>query len=312
MHTPGTVFFARWIAGYARTPGALALSLFAGFAALSALLGVACGTNATSEASAGLSGGEPSPCVTASDCPKAPDPRCGVATCEGGFCGLDIIAAPGELVPLDSQIRGDCVTVVCDSTGHSLVLKDGDDVYNDGNPCTLNACENGEPILKPVPDGDPCLDGVDGFCYESTRFECLAWIDGADICSLNLLCSWRVCVPKDCADGFHCGDGCAPCPATYFCDQGSDCQSGVCGDNGRCSAPACDDGVTNGKETGLDCGGSECPICPDHEGCGLPSDCTSQVCWAGICQKPACDDGIKNGKEEGIDCGGVCADCVAP
>ncbi|MFZ9055500.1 MAG: T9SS type A sorting domain-containing protein, partial [Flavobacteriales bacterium] len=48
--------------------------------------------------------------------------------------------------------------------------------------------------------------------------------------------------------------------------------------------PTCDDGVQNGDETGIDCGGS-CAACE------------------------TCDDGIQNGDETGIDCGGSCAPC---
>ncbi|MEL6969139.1 MAG: zinc metalloprotease, partial [Bacteroidota bacterium] len=51
------------------------------------------------------------------------------------------------------------------------------------------------------------------------------------------------------------------------------------------TAPTCNDGIQNGDETGVDCGGSDCPACP------------------------TCDDGIQNGDETGIDCGG--SDCPA-
>jgi hypothetical protein len=54
--------------------------------------------------------------------------------------------------------------------------------------------------------------------------------------------------------------------------------------------PTCDDGVQNGDEEGIDCGGS----CPD--------DCPVE---------PTCDDGVQNGDEEGVDCGGSCPNaCV--
>jgi len=48
--------------------------------------------------------------------------------------------------------------------------------------------------------------------------------------------------------------------------------------------PTCTDGIMNGLETGVDCGGPTCPVCP------------------------TCSDGIQNGTETGVDCGGV--DCV--
>ncbi len=50
---------------------------------------------------------------------------------------------------------------------------------------------------------------------------------------------------------------------------------------------SCFDRFQNGDETGVDCGGSSCNVCP------------------------TCDDGIQNGDETGIDCGGSdCQECV--
>lgn len=49
--------------------------------------------------------------------------------------------------------------------------------------------------------------------------------------------------------------------------------------------PTCTDGIQNGDETGVDCGGSTCPACP------------------------TCSDGIQNGDETGVDCGGSCPPC---
>ena len=48
---------------------------------------------------------------------------------------------------------------------------------------------------------------------------------------------------------------------------------------------SCFDGIQNGNETAVDCGG-DCAPCP------------------------TCDDGIKNGDEDGVDCGGSCEPCA--
>jgi hypothetical protein len=54
--------------------------------------------------------------------------------------------------------------------------------------------------------------------------------------------------------------------------------------NATCTSPcgpaSCTDGIQNGNETGVDCGGPDCPACP------------------------TCSDGIQNGDETGVDCGG--------
>lgn len=50
-----------------------------------------------------------------------------------------------------------------------------------------------------------------------------------------------------------------------------------------CGVPTCTDGVQNGLETGIDCGGT-CPACVVGD----------------------CNDGIMNGTETAVDCGGTC------
>ena len=50
------------------------------------------------------------------------------------------------------------------------------------------------------------------------------------------------------------------------------------------SDPTCSDGVKNGAETGVDCGGGTCPTCGTGGGCGSGSDCTSGVCKDSVCQ----------------------------
>jgi|TARA_B110001469_G_scaffold27660_1_gene28361 hypothetical protein len=50
---------------------------------------------------------------------------------------------------------------------------------------------------------------------------------------------------------------------------------------------ACDDGLHNGDEAGVDCGGAACRACA-----------------------PTCFDGLQNGGETGVDCGGSCAFCI--
>ena len=44
----------------------------------------------------------------------------------------------------------------------------------------------------------------------------------------------------------------------------------------------CTDGVLNGDETSIDCGGT-CPACAFGESCGVDSDCASSACQGGVC-----------------------------
>ncbi|MBX2871244.1 MAG: T9SS type A sorting domain-containing protein [Saprospiraceae bacterium] len=90
--------------------------------------------------------------------------------------------------------------------------------------------------------------------------------------------------------------------SSLFCASGGD------------PTPTCTDGIQNGEETGVDCGGPDCPDCPTEPSCtdGVQNgeetgvDCGGPDCPA--C--PTCDDGLQNGEETGIDCGGPdCPDC---
>ena len=74
-----------------------------------------------------------------------------------------------------------------------------------------------------------------------------------------------------------CGGDCPGCPTGDMCAIGADCLSASCVGE-TCAAPACDDGLQNGDETAIDCGGGTCPGCPVGTGCTAGSDCASGVC----------------------------------
>ncbi len=79
---------------------------------------------------------------------------------------------------------------------------------------------------------------------------------------------------------------------------------------GGASGPTCTDGIQNGSETGVDCGGPDCAACPTcndgvQNGNETGVDCGGPDCAA--C--PTCSDGVQNGNETGVDCGGP--DCSA-
>jgi hypothetical protein len=58
---------------------------------------------------------------------------------------------------------------------------------------------------------------------------------------------------------------------------------------GTCAAPTCTDGVANGDETDVDCGGPTCTArCADFRRCTMPSDCTTAACTMGICGTVGC------------------------
>ena len=74
---------------------------------------------------------------------------------------------------------------------------------------------------------------------------------------------------------------------------------------------ACVDGLKNGEESDVDCGGPFCAPCALGHTCNGANDCLSSSCVSGICVAQAsCFDGVRNGSESSVDCGGHgCAAC---
>mgnify|MGYP006253024745 CR=1 FL=1 len=127
-----------------------------------------------------------------------------------------------------------------------------------------------------VASGGPYSNGTDGTVVSASA--CLA--DGCYDFTIN----------DEYGDGICCAYG----NGSYTVSDGSTLASGgefaSSETTNFCvggSAPTCDDGIMNGNETGVDCGG-DCDACP------------------------TCDDGIMNGNETGVDCGGDCDACVTP
>ena len=110
-----------------------------------------------------------------------------------------------------------------------------------------------------------------------------------DVCSAA-----KKCITPSCSDGIisgtktdvDCGGpDCPRCAAGEMCKIAGDCTSGVCTDIGaalRCQPPSCTDGILNGDETDVDCGGS-CAVtpagqCATAKSCKLSTDCKSLGC----------------------------------
>lgn len=148
------------------------------------------------------------------------------------------------------------------------------------------------------------------------------------------VCTTQLCQPPSCSDnvkngtemGIDCGGNCPKgCPAGTTCNGPGDCDSGVCSktsaacDSGVCptssvcAAPSCSDGVKNGLETYVDCGGG-CKGCAQGQPCNLRTDCDLTLpntdCIGKVCAVPQCNDGTLDGSETDVDCGGTCKQCA--
>jgi hypothetical protein len=129
--------------------------------------------------------------------------------------------------------------------------------------------------------------------------------------------------PAICADGQRDGDetgvdcgGTCPtkCGTGKGCLVGADCMSGFCNTSTRlCVDSSCGDGVLDGTETDVDCGGSCASKCKASQACKVDADCVDNTCdqKTSKCVSTQCQDDVQDGKETDIDCGGPsCVGCA--
>jgi hypothetical protein len=180
--------------------------------------------------------------------------------------------------------------------------------------CTWGFCGDYKQCSDGMRDGDetgadcggalcpPCGSGPDRHCL--VDMDCLGWDDPTF--------RGQACFEGYCTDRCHdnridggesdvdCGGSCAnACQVGQHCNSPQDCfyyhlctgeNDGLECPNGICISP-CSDGVQNGDETDVDCGGGKahcmvdgaCPPCSDGLKCKVGTDCKSGVCEAGIC-----------------------------
>src|SRR5690242_5082084 len=66
-------------------------------------------------------------------------------------------------------------------------------------------------------------------------------------------------------------------PPGESCTTADECRTGVC-TGGTCQAATNTDGVRNGDETDVDCGGSAGPTCASGKRCAADTSCASGSC----------------------------------
>jgi hypothetical protein len=178
--------------------------------------------------------------------------------CGGGFCPkcADTLSC---FVNIDCQsgicFGGKCQASCADGT------KNGTETDIDcGGSCPK--CPNKSTCSNNV----DCLDNtcINGLCYAAT-------------------CANGAIDPPETA--LNCGGGvCPTCAEGQACKAPTDCQSNGCKNN---ICDSCGNGVKDGAETDIDCGGlssgSGCATCATGKACGIASDCTSGSCTMGQC-----------------------------
>jgi hypothetical protein len=238
------------------------------------------------------------------DCP-APPGECVKAICDKmGECATKNV---DDGTAVTAQTPGDCKLVVCDGTGLTKSVNDAADAPDDMNDCTTDNCTNGMSNPLPVAIDTVCstaggkfCDGA-GACVECTK---------ASECA-SLVCQMNKCVGATCMDGAQngtetdkdCGGGgCQTCKDGLGCATAADCSSQVCdvGNTKKCQAPSCSDGVRNGMEVGVDCGGP-CPACGFGSGCVADSDCATGYCVGFKCDAKTLATGQSSAYDIAVD-----------
>jgi hypothetical protein len=218
----------------------------------------------------------------------------------GGAGGMAVDAGTGTqrcVNSLDCAMNTDGRTI-CDTPGgqcvECLLATDCDGTAD----CVNRACVPYAPCVSSV----DCASNPDGKTICDTGVErCVECLTDPD-CMMGELCVERTCRPgcdsdNDCTPlGLLCyqtGGYCVQCLREQDCEPNEDCVLGSCtpapptpGDGGL--APGCQDGVQNGSETDVDCGGPSCRPCAEGETCTVDDDCQSGTCTSGACEAPAC------------------------
>ncbi len=252
-------------------------------------------------------------CMATSDCPTGDGCDVTTKTCDANLCndGLkdgnetDVDCGGGTcggcLVGKACNVTSDCAagagcdltTKTCNSSQCHDGLKNGSETDVDCGGTTCAACAVGKKCLVTT----DCVTG-----------------SGCDLTT-------KTCDANTCNDGLKdgnetdvdCGGTCPACGVGKKCNATTDCLSGEGCDvtTKTCDANLCNDGLKDGPETDVDCGGtSSCARCADGKKCVAGSDCIDKVCAGGACQPPSCTDGVQNGSETDVDCGGgSCPGC---
>ncbi len=140
----------------------------------------------------------------------------------------------------------------------------------------LAACSP-KPACPDLDDGNPCTD---------------------DVCSNGVARHSPTTVSTRCATGICDGIGqCVECLSSRDCTAPAVCNitTHSCGS----ASGSCTDGIKNGDETGVDCGGACAPMsqCSNGGGCAVGMDCVSGLCSAGVCLMGHCGDGVQQPNE---------------
>ncbi len=176
--------------------------------------------------------------------------------------------------------NSDCLTNFCNPRNYTCMVPTCFDGYRDGNEsgkdCGGNCTKKCGDIDTDCYNNDDCTSGQ---CDEQTHL-CMGV---EDHCSNGVF-------DQDLETDVDCGKECSKCGTDKDCDSNTDCESGKCGLDNKCEAPSCDDGIKNGYETDVDCGGACGEKCDNDKACITNDDCESGNCLFNVCSGSSDED----------------------
>lgn len=99
-------------------------------------------------------------CQAVEDCADRGSACRVVVACEQGAC---VVEDAAEGTPVAEQTPGDCQQAVCDGDGEVKAVPREDDAPDDGNACTLDACDGAAPVHLAQAEV-ACATGLPGSC----------------------------------------------------------------------------------------------------------------------------------------------------
>ncbi len=216
-----------------------------------------CSGVCASNAAVATCGAACSPCAARANAAASCDGTACRYACNAGFADCDGDMTNGCERPVSSDVSncGGCGTVC-----------PGMDTECRRRTCVAGVCgslpspSTTELMAQPPRDCRRAFcDGMGGITQRADDLDLP--VDGNactdDVCASGVASNPPTMAGRGCGTTGMLCDGMGAC---VDCLRGSDCATGVCV-GGRCQAASCMDGVRNGTETGVDCGGS-CPLCP--------------------------------------------------
>lgn len=176
-------------------------------------------------------------CATKADCPD--DGNCTTYACTAGKCAQ----TPSNEGMVFSDPSGNCEKTVCVG-GVLMIQNDDSDLDDDGNPCTVDGCDNGSPTHVGGNTGNDC--GPPGkHCFDGKCLECgdpSQCPQGTDPCKAAT-CDAGMCGFGPQSDGISCAPA-NPCKGAGACMSGACVQKNVnngtsCNVAGQCIDGGC-------------------------------------------------------------------------